>query len=93
MEDCLLDYLQSMNKGSFTMKNTLQKTITDKYPDIKGHFGIYGGRYVPETVIPALEELEEKYLFLKDNPEFEEELKDLLKNYSGRPTPLYYAKR
>jgi len=60
---------------------------------MKGHFGIYGGRYVPETVIPALEELEEKYLSLKDDPAFKEELGSLLGDYAGRPTPLYHAKR
>ena len=75
------------------MKNTMQKTTTAEYPDSKGHFGIYGGRYVPETVIPALDELEEKYLSLKDNTAFNKEIKNLLKNYSGRPTPLYYAGR
>jgi len=75
------------------MKNPLQQTASRQYPDMKGHFGIYGGRYVPETVIPALEELEEKYLSLKDDPAFKEELGSLLGDYAGRPTPLYHAKR
>jgi tryptophan synthase beta chain len=58
-----------------------------------GRFGDYGGFYVPEVLIPALEELEEAfYRFYKD-AEFVSELNDLLKHYAGRPTPLYYAKR
>ncbi|MFP4015905.1 MAG: tryptophan synthase subunit beta [Halanaerobiales bacterium] len=57
----------------------------------KGYFGEYGGRFVPETLIPALEELEEVYLQLKDDQIFKAELEALLKDYSGRPTSLYYA--
>lgn len=59
----------------------------------KGYFGIFGGRFVPETLIPALEELEKVYYSLKDEPSFKEELELLLKDYCGRPTPLYYAER
>lgn len=57
-----------------------------------GHFGKYGGRYVPEALIPALEELEREYLAAKKDKKFQAEFEDLLKNYSGRPTPLVYAK-
>ncbi len=55
------------------------------------HFGPYGGRYVPEMLIPALEELENFYMSIKDDPRFQEELDRLLTHYSGRPTPLYFA--
>jgi tryptophan synthase beta chain len=55
------------------------------------HFGSYGGRYVPEMLIPALEELEENYNRFKDDGGFRSELEYLMANYSGRPTPLYYA--
>jgi tryptophan synthase beta chain len=57
----------------------------------KGYFGDYGGRFVPETLIPVLEELESVYSELKDSPEFKNELRKLLTDYSGRPTPLYFA--
>src|SRR6185437_9856562 len=60
---------------------------------VAGRFGIYGGRYVPETLMAALEELEVAYDLAKDDPTFQAELNDLLHNYCGRPTPLYFAKR
>ena len=59
--------------------------------DEKGYFGKYGGRYVPELLRPALEELEKVYKQAKQDPLFQQELMDLYKNYSGRPTPLYFA--
>ncbi|MCS7233968.1 MAG: tryptophan synthase subunit beta [Synergistetes bacterium] len=59
----------------------------------RGYFGSFGGRFVPETLIPALEELENIYFSLKDDPSFKEELESLLRDYCGRPTPLYYAER
>src|SRR5580693_5790670 len=62
-------------------------------PDPKGHFGPYGGRYVPEVLMAPLEQLEQAYLEARLDPAFQAELKDLLANYAGRPTPLYYAKR
>jgi len=61
-------------------------------PDRKGHFGIYGGRFVPETLIPALDELERVYLKLKRDKKFRDKLNYYLRNYAGRPTPLYYAR-
>jgi tryptophan synthase beta chain len=63
------------------------------YPDKSGHYGIFGGRYVSETLIPALLELEKAYLVLKDDPTFREETKYYLRQYVGRPTPLYFAER
>ena len=62
-------------------------------PDEGGHFGPYGGRYVPEVLMAPIEELEKAYLDARDDPDFQAELSDLLRNYAGRPTPLYFAKR
>ncbi len=56
-----------------------------------GHFGEYGGRYVPEMLIPALQELEQAYLEARRDPGFVAEFERLLRDYSGRPTPLYFA--
>lgn len=64
-----------------------------RLPDGMGHFGIYGGRYVSETLMPALLELERAYFEIKDDPKFREELNYYLKEYVGRPTPLYFAER
>ncbi len=58
-----------------------------------GRFGVYGGRYVPETLMAALEELEAAYAEAQADAAFQAELDGLLKNYCGRPTPLYFAKR
>ena len=58
-----------------------------------GRFGPYGGRYVPETLMAALQELESAYEKAKTDPDFQSELDDLLKNFAGRPTPLFFAKR
>ncbi|TDI90289.1 MAG: tryptophan synthase subunit beta [Caldithrix sp.] len=60
-------------------------------PDKTGHFGRYGGKFVPEILVPALTELEEVYLKAKSDPAFQKELNDLLQEYSGRPTPLTFA--
>ncbi|HVN04805.1 MAG TPA: tryptophan synthase subunit beta [Bryobacteraceae bacterium] len=62
-------------------------------PDAGGHFGPYGGRYVPEVLMAPLEELEKAYLEASADPAFQAELSDLLRNYAGRPTPLYFARR
>ena len=62
-------------------------------PDQYGRFGKFGGRYVPETLMNALLELEEAYKNYSKDPEFIAELNGLLKHYSGRPTNLYYAER
>ncbi|MEW6214239.1 MAG: tryptophan synthase subunit beta [Nitrospirota bacterium] len=64
-----------------------------RLPDRKGYFGIYGGRFVPETLMPALKELEEAFLKSKKDKEFQRELRHLQKTYIGRPTPLYFARR
>jgi tryptophan synthase beta chain len=62
-------------------------------PDMLGHFGPYGGRYVPEVLMSPLEELEQAYLEAREDPAFQQELKWLLHHYAGRPTPLYPARR
>ncbi len=62
-------------------------------PDATGHFGPYGGRYVPEVLMAPLEELEHAYVEARNDSAFCAELDDLLANYAGRPTPLYFAKR
>lgn len=63
------------------------------YPDNRGYFGRYGGRFVPETLIPALKQTEKAYLEIKDDEEFIEEMEYYLKNYVGRESPLYFARR
>src|SRR5579863_9344403 len=62
-------------------------------PDALGHFGPYGGRYVPEILMSPLEELERAYSEARQDPDFQSELSNLLRHYAGRPTPLYFAKR
>jgi tryptophan synthase beta chain len=62
-------------------------------PDRGGHFGPYGGRYVPEVLMAPIEELEQAYLAARDDPAFQSELAGLLRTYAGRPTPLYFAQR
>ena len=60
-------------------------------PDDRGHFGEFGGRYVAETLMPLILDLEKHYRAAQADPAFEEEFNDLLQNYVGRPSPLYYA--
>ena len=62
-------------------------------PDAQGHFGSYGGRFVPETLMHPLRELEEEYFRAQKDPGFQGELKYYLKEFCGRPTPLYFAER
>jgi hypothetical protein len=62
-------------------------------PDAWGRFGPYGGKYAPEVLMPALEELEGFYAKIKDDPAFKAELDSLLRDFVGRPSPLYYAER
>ncbi len=62
-------------------------------PDERGHFGIFGGRYVAETLMPLILDLEKAYNAAKADPSFQNELDYLLEHYAGRPSPLYYAKR
>ena len=64
-----------------------------KVPDSQGHFGAYGGVYVAETLVPALEELAQQYELIKENKEFKSEVQNDLEKFVGRPSPLYFAKR
>jgi len=64
-----------------------------KLPDKYGHFGQFGGKYVPETLMTALNELEREYLKAKSDPKFKKDLDYYLKEYAGRPSPLYFAER
>src|SRR6266508_3705790 len=71
--------------------------VTDRtataVPDERGRFGTYGGRYVPEVLIPALDELATAWKELRDDPGFRAELADLLRDFVGRPTPITHARR
>jgi tryptophan synthase beta chain len=67
--------------------------MTPVQPDAGGHFGAYGGRYVPEVLMSPLEELERTFFEARQDPAFQAELDELLRTYAGRPTPLYFARR
>jgi len=69
-------------------------TVADiNMPDVSGHFGPFGGRYVPETLMHPLQELEAEYFRSQHDPEFQQELSYYLREFCGRPTPLYFAER
>lgn len=70
------------------MKNTLQNQ-----PDENGHFGIFGGRYVAETLMPLILDLEKAYSLAKDDPSFLADFNRLNRDYIGRPSPLYFAQK
>ena len=61
--------------------------------DKKGYYGQFGGAFIPEMLYPNIEELRQKYLSIMAAPDFKSEFEQLLKDYVGRPTPLYFAKR
>ena len=67
--------------------------VSSHVPDARGRFGAFGGRYVPETLTHALDELAAEYESARRDPEFQRELDELLRDYVGRPSPLYHAKR
>jgi tryptophan synthase beta chain len=71
----------------------MRMSWTDKYPNNRGYFEKYGGKFVPETLMPALEELERSFIKICKSRKFQIELQKLLRDYAGRPTPLYYAKQ
>jgi tryptophan synthase beta chain len=75
------------------VKPIVVEPVASGLPDAQGHFGPYGGRYVPETLMAALEALEEAYEAARRDPAFQEELRTILRQYVGRPTPLYFARR
>lgn len=68
-------------------------SMTCSEPDARGRFGEFGGRYVPETLMHPVEELERAYKAARNDPSFQAELDGLLRDYAGRPTPLFYARR
>jgi tryptophan synthase beta chain len=72
---------------------TMSAITAENLPDTKGHFGPYGGRYVPETLMHPLQELEEEYFRAQQDQEFQRELSYYLTEFVGRPTPLYFAER
>jgi len=76
-----------MTNGKFTA------AYYGAYPDESGHFGIYGGKFVPETLMPALDELEEAYLKARNDADFMAELEYLQRSFVGRPTPITHAPR
>lgn len=80
---------------TITPINPSQSTASPEtqQPDAFGRFGRYGGKYVPETLMPALSELETAYSSYKNDPDFLQELQGLLQDYVGRPSPLYFAER
>ena len=67
--------------------------VSPDLPDERGRYGVYGGRYVPETLMHPLMELEQEYFRAQKDPEFQRELSYYLKEFVGRPTPLYFAER
>lgn len=71
----------------------MSQIATEHLPDAQGHFGPFGGRYVPETLMHPLQELEEEYFRAQKDPEFQRELQYYLREFCGRPTPLYHAER
>ncbi len=71
----------------------MSSVVSEQLPDTQGHFGPYGGRYVPETLMHPLQQLEEEYFRAQHDPEFQHELDYYLKEFCGRPTPLYFAER
>src|SRR5437588_757501 len=71
----------------------MSSVATENIPDARGHFGQYGGRYVPETLMHPLQELEQEYSRCRQDPEFQRELNYYLKEFCGRPTSLYFAER
>src|SRR5260221_4457496 len=69
------------------------RAIARRDPDRRGYFGEFGGRYVPETLVEPVEELERAYFTARDDPKFVAELDRLLKDYVGRPTPVFETTR
>jgi tryptophan synthase beta chain len=76
-----------------TTETTKRPTNSPAVPDERGRYGAFGGRYVPETLVYALDQLEAEYAKARQDASFQADLEDLLKNYVGRPSPLYHARR
>ncbi|MGO9477237.1 MAG: pyridoxal-phosphate dependent enzyme, partial [Limisphaerales bacterium] len=71
----------------------MSKKTSAKMPDARGRFGPYGGRFVPETLVHPLQELEDEYRRAQKDPAFKREFEYYLREFCGRPTPLYFAER
>src|SRR5213596_2149335 len=71
----------------------MSATLSENLPDAQGHFGPYGGRYVPETLMHPLQELQDEYNRCQQDLAFQQEFDYYLKEFCGRPTPLYFAER
>ncbi|MBI3191075.1 MAG: tryptophan synthase subunit beta [Pedosphaera parvula] len=71
----------------------MNMSATESVPDVRGHFGPYGGRYVPETLMHPLQELEDEYRRAQQDPAFQQEFEYYLREFCGRPTSLYFAER
>jgi tryptophan synthase beta chain len=82
--------MQTINPGQVAQPLTYEHSV---YPDERGRFGLFGGRYVPESLMAALDELEQAYVAMQADPRFHEQIAGLMKTYVGRPTPLYRAAR
>jgi tryptophan synthase beta chain len=86
-------FIRSIKHGKAAVCRREKGAAIKRLPDRKGYFGGYGGRFVPETLMPALDELEKAYYASRKDKEFQKELAHLRRTYIGRPTPLYFAKR
>ena len=75
------------------MSPAVPEIASNQLPDCHGHFGPFGGMFVPETLMSALDELDREYRSASAEPAFQHELDGLLRDYAGRPTPLYFAER
>jgi tryptophan synthase beta chain len=73
--------------------NHMERQITYQQPNERGYYGKFGGAYIPEMLYPNVAELQSRYLEIMQEPSFQLEFRDLLQDYVGRPTPLYFAKR
>src|SRR3546814_15515691 len=82
-----------MTANSFRHQPPARANSLRQQPDSRGHFGAFGGRYVAETLMPLILDLEREYRAAKADPAFRAEFDDLLEHYVGRPSPLYYAAR
>jgi len=82
-----------MNIATKPQDNPASDSMSDNYPDNKGHFGIYGGSFIAETLMDPVSELQEAYEKYRTDPEFIAEFEWELKNFVGRPNPLYHARR
>ena len=85
---CRLDFAPSVASIP-----TMSQAVAENLPDALGHFGPYGGRFVPETLMHPLQELEAEYFRAQQDPDFQRELQYYLREFCGRPTPLYFAER